>query len=163
MTKVRLEISDPANRLTLKTLLEAEGHEVDGGRPTVTICDDLAMSVEFARRGPTLVLAAVSQLREAVDAMAQGVYGYVCVPFIPGEAALMVARATAAAPQRITPALNTLRDLEAKHIQAVLRACKGNQAKAARVLGIGRNTLWRKLRNQEQGETGRRPGMQKEC
>jgi two-component system response regulator HydG len=28
----------------------------------------------------------------------------------------------------------------------VLDACEGSQAKAARVLGIGRNTLWRKLR-----------------
>jgi two-component system response regulator HydG len=28
----------------------------------------------------------------------------------------------------------------------VLDACGGSQADAARVLGIGRNTLWRKLR-----------------
>jgi two-component system response regulator HydG len=27
----------------------------------------------------------------------------------------------------------------------VLRACQGQQAEAARVLGIARNTLWRKL------------------
>jgi two-component system response regulator HydG len=38
-----------------------------------------------------------------------------------------------------------------EHIQRVLRVCKHNQAKAARILGIGRNTLWRKLkRGQEQ-------------
>ncbi|WP_437694305.1 helix-turn-helix domain-containing protein [Sorangium sp. So ce176] len=28
----------------------------------------------------------------------------------------------------------------------VLDACGGSQAEAARVLGVGRNTLWRKLR-----------------
>ena len=157
MANVRLEIADPANRLTLKTLLEAEGHEVGGTSPAVTITDDLAGAVDFARQGPTLVLVATSQLREAVEAMVQGVYGYICVPFIPGEAALMVTRATAATPRQTAPALMTLRDVESKHIRAVLRTCKGNQAEAARVLGIGRNTLWRKLRNLGQEETGRRP------
>ncbi|MCC6694205.1 MAG: hypothetical protein IT365_01115 [Candidatus Hydrogenedentes bacterium] len=158
MVSVRLEISDPANRLTLKTLLEAEGHRIAVSRADVTIADDLAKSVDFARQGPTLALVPTSQLREAVHAMSQGVYGYVCVPFIPGEAALMVARATAAAPRQNAPALKTLRDVEARHIRAVLRACKGNQAEAARVLGIGRNTLWRKLRNLGQEGSGRGPG-----
>ncbi|MBI5091051.1 MAG: helix-turn-helix domain-containing protein [Candidatus Hydrogenedentes bacterium] len=33
-----------------------------------------------------------------------------------------------------------------RHIRSVLRQCKNNQGKAAQVLGIGRNTLWRKLK-----------------
>jgi two-component system response regulator HydG len=48
-----------------------------------------------------------------------------------------------------TPAagsLRTLAEVEQEHVVAVLRACGGVQADAARVLGIGRNTLWRKLR-----------------
>ncbi|MBI2393251.1 MAG: sigma-54-dependent Fis family transcriptional regulator [Deltaproteobacteria bacterium] len=40
----------------------------------------------------------------------------------------------------------TLADVERSHILAVLEACGGSQTEAARVLGIGRNTLWRKLR-----------------
>ena len=43
-------------------------------------------------------------------------------------------------------ALRTLADVEREHILGVLDACGGQQAQAARVLGIGRNTLWRKLR-----------------
>ena len=43
------------------------------------------------------------------------------------------------------PAL-TPRDVEREHILATLRECHGNQAKAADLLGIGRNTLWRKLK-----------------
>ncbi len=39
-----------------------------------------------------------------------------------------------------------LRDVEREHILATLRECHGNQAKAADLLGIGRNTLWRKLK-----------------
>jgi Nif-specific regulatory protein len=39
----------------------------------------------------------------------------------------------------------TLQQLEAEHIRLVLEAVKGNQSEAARRLGIGRNTLARKL------------------
>jgi DNA-binding NtrC family response regulator len=42
-------------------------------------------------------------------------------------------------------ALRTLAAVEKEHVLAALRACHGVQADAARVLGIGRNTLWRKL------------------
>ncbi len=43
--------------------------------------------------------------------------------------------------------LRSLADVERAHVLAVLDACQGNQAEAARVLGIARNTLWRKLRD----------------
>ncbi len=42
-------------------------------------------------------------------------------------------------------ALRTLAEVQREHIQAVLAACGGNHSNAARVLGIARNTLWRKL------------------
>jgi two-component system response regulator HydG len=42
--------------------------------------------------------------------------------------------------------LRTLAEVEREHIRRVLDACGGSQSEAARVLGIGRNTLWRKLR-----------------
>ncbi|MBI4369334.1 MAG: sigma-54-dependent Fis family transcriptional regulator [Elusimicrobia bacterium] len=40
----------------------------------------------------------------------------------------------------------TLEDIEKTHILETLKSCQGNQVQAAKVLGIGRNTLWRKLR-----------------
>src|SRR5690606_31711654 len=43
-------------------------------------------------------------------------------------------------------ALRPLADVEREHILGVLDACGGSQADAARILGIARNTLWRKLR-----------------
>jgi two-component system response regulator HydG len=42
-------------------------------------------------------------------------------------------------------ALEPLAVVERRHILSVVAACGGNQAEAARVLGIARNTLWRKL------------------
>jgi two-component system response regulator HydG len=42
--------------------------------------------------------------------------------------------------------LRTLAEVEREHVLRVIEACGGHQADAARVLGIGRTTLWRKLR-----------------
>ncbi|MDP8236228.1 MAG: helix-turn-helix domain-containing protein [Candidatus Erginobacter occultus] len=40
----------------------------------------------------------------------------------------------------------TLKELEKQHIIAAMEGCRGNQTQAARQLGVGRNTLWRKLK-----------------
>jgi DNA-binding NtrC family response regulator len=40
----------------------------------------------------------------------------------------------------------TLRELEARHIEGVLRRCAGNRSRAARTLGIERKTLYRKAK-----------------
>ncbi len=51
-----------------------------------------------------------------------------------------------AAPALAPSPLRTLAEVEREHIQRVLDAVGGSPSEAARVLGIGRNTLWRKLR-----------------
>jgi two-component system response regulator HydG len=43
--------------------------------------------------------------------------------------------------------LCTLAEMEREHVLGVLGACDGSVVEAARVLGIGRNTLWRKLKS----------------
>jgi len=50
----------------------------------------------------------------------------------------------ASGPKRTS--LRPLAEVEREHILAVIEGCGGSQVDAARVLGIGRNTLWRKLR-----------------
>ena len=40
----------------------------------------------------------------------------------------------------------TLVELEKNHIQTTLESLKGNQTKAAKLLGISRSTLWRKMK-----------------
>jgi DNA-binding NtrC family response regulator len=44
-----------------------------------------------------------------------------------------------------TTALRPLKEIEREHIERVLKACGGATGQAALALGIGRNTLWRKL------------------
>lgn len=45
--------------------------------------------------------------------------------------------------------LMSLADVERSHILSVVEACSGSMTEAARVLDIGRNTLWRKLKRYE--------------
>lgn len=40
----------------------------------------------------------------------------------------------------------TLAEMEREHVLQVLDACGGSQSEAARILGVARNTLWRKLK-----------------
>ncbi len=42
--------------------------------------------------------------------------------------------------------LRTLAEVERDHVLAVLEACGGHHVEAARILGIGRTTLWRKMK-----------------
>lgn len=53
------------------------------------------------------------------------------------------------AAQDATKQLLTLAEIERQHIQRVLAACAGEVGDAARVLGIGRTTLWRKMKGSE--------------
>ncbi|CAN5684982.1 N/A [soil metagenome] len=51
-----------------------------------------------------------------------------------------------AAPRTATADLRSLAEVEREHVLRVVEACGGSQVEAARHLGIGRSTLWRKLR-----------------
>jgi DNA-binding NtrC family response regulator len=51
------------------------------------------------------------------------------------------------APARCTP-LKSLRTVEIDYIREVLRACDGNKARAAEILGIAASTIWRKLHDE---------------
>lgn len=146
MARVQLLIDDPADRMTLRAILEADGCEIVETEPQAVIADDAFKAIECAKRAPALLLARGTEIREAVSAMRQGVYGYIFVPFQPGEAALMVHRALSERLPDAASEMIALEEIESRHILAVLRQCKNNQGKAARVLGIGRNTLWRKLK-----------------
>ena len=59
--------------------------------------------------------------------------------------ALTQPNSVTSAPARLVP----LAEMEREHILGVLAACEGVVTDAARILGVGRNTLWRKLKQYE--------------
>jgi DNA-binding NtrC family response regulator len=66
---------------------------------------------------------------------------------------LPLGRAGQVAERHGITAARALAEVEAEHIQAVLQLTGGNRAEAARILGIGEATLYRRLR-----ESRGRPG-----
>ncbi len=53
--------------------------------------------------------------------------------------------------------VKSLREVELAYIRHVLDACDGNRSAAARLLGIGRNTLLRKISKDRSGDAGQKP------
>lgn len=146
MARIQLSIEDGPQRMTLQATLESAGHSIVDTGADVLFTSSADTALRRARDTRVILLATASGVPEAVRAMREGVWGYVFVPLQPGEAVMSVERALASA---TSPGedLRSLEDVELEHIRRVLRKCKNNQAKAARMLGIGRNTLWRKLRS----------------
>jgi len=154
MAKIALHVNHVPDRITLKVMLEANGHRIVTEEPDAVISDTPAQAIEEARERASLLLANAGGIADAVKAMRQGVYGYIFVPMQPGEAVLMLQRALDARslgrPEAKTTAGHDnpkLEEAENRYILDVLEKCKHNQSKAARILGIGRNTLWRKLKH----------------
>ena len=144
MIRVALHLFDPSQRLLLNAMLERANCAVSPDRPDVVICDDFDEAVRQSEATPTLVVIPLNDVSRAVDVMARGVWGYITYPFQPDEAAIMVRRAANAGTETAFEP-RPLAEVEADHIRAVLRHCNGNRSRAAKLLGIGRNTLWRKL------------------
>lgn len=161
--RVLLDIADQTTKFTLQAMLQKDGHVVVSANPDVVVAGEARRAVIHARSKPTLLLASMGDIPEAVGAMRRGVYGYVFLPLQPGEAGLMVERAggsTLGAPFTEPRGGGRIDDAESRLILATLRECKYNRTKAARALGIGRNTLWRKLKRMH-WDGGSRPGKAK--
>lgn len=62
-------------------------------------------------------------------------------------------------PKAIPEQMPTLVQLEKEHVLEVLACCEGNRAQAAKVLGIDRVSLWRKLRSYDELEVRERSGL----
>lgn len=146
MARIELIVENIADRMTLRAVLEREGHAIVTAQAELVVVDSADESIKRCKVAPVLMLASASQIPEATRAMSEGVFGYVFIPLQAGEVTLMIQRALgSSAPQEQTE-LESLESVETRHILMVLRECNYNQAEAARVLRIGRNTLWRKLK-----------------
>ena len=141
MIRVGLAVEDPTTELIVKQLLVTAGHSVVDEEPQVVVTDGF----EPLSIAPTVVLTPMARVGDAIEAMRRGAFGYALLPLQPHEVVLMVERSANRPAVAKTFEPRRLEDIELEHINAVVRHCKGNRAKAARLLGIGRNTLWRKL------------------
>lgn len=148
MAAIELSIRDHAIRITLQSLVRRAGHHVVEEHGDVVLSDDLGGRFDDALQPPVLLVAHASEIPDAIAAMQRGAYDYVYIPLQPDEVALRIARALVSDgdAHTITPEVVTLAEAEQRVIRDALLRCNNNRSEAARQLGIGRNTLWRKMK-----------------
>ena len=97
--------------------------------------------------GSRIVLATgYASIATAVDAIRRGAHHYLPKPFSLADLAQAFADDSADPPPAAPPeAPATLRRQEWEHVQRVLSECQGNISAAARLLGVDRRTLQRRL------------------
>ena len=95
-----------------------------------------------------------ASIATAVDAMRRGAWHYLPKPFDLDSLLRSFGDAPDAAPAEIAETPPTLRRLSWEHVQRVLAECEGNVSAAARVLGVDRRTLQRRLAKRPVRERG---------
>jgi ActR/RegA family two-component response regulator len=98
---------------------------------------------------PLLVVTAFFSRAMAAEAADLGAIAVLCKP-INGSHIVGLLRGEIAACSVLRPADLSLAHVEWEHINGVLRRCDGNMARAARCLGITRQSLYNKLRKAPQ-------------
>jgi DNA-binding NtrC family response regulator len=102
-----------------------------------------------------ILMSAIHSVDEAIEAIKHGAYDYLCKPLDPlrlirtlDELAehLRKSPGGTASPDHDWRPL-PLSEMRRIHIQRVLETCNGNRVRAARVLGIGRTSLYRFLKS----------------
>jgi two-component system, response regulator RegA len=93
-----------------------------------------------------LILTGYSSIATAVAAIKLGAFDYACKPVDTDEIiALLEGHLESREKQAVEPEPPSIRRLQWEHIQKVLEANQGNVSATARVLGMHRRTLQRKL------------------
>ncbi len=150
MARVALYLENTRDKIVLKAILESKGNIVDDKKFDVVITDRADAAKEFCRDYPVIVLASASQIPYAVSLMKVGIFGYIFLPIQPDEVNIMVERAIIywRSLERGSGKfeIKTLKEMESEYIRKVYAECGFCKKETAKRLGIGRNTLWRKLR-----------------
>ena len=114
-------------------------HSKKEGRPPLRI-DPSAASLLLRDRWPGNVRELENAMQRAVALAADNVLRAEDLPNATRNGLLL-------SPPPPLDVEGTLEDVEKRYILYVLNQHRGNRARAAAVLGIGRNTLWRKLKS----------------
>ncbi len=146
-----VEASSAAEALALTTDVSPELASVDLRMPDR---DGLALVRELHRRDPTtriVVLTGFGSIATALDAVRLGATHYLTKPVDADELLAAFDPPRESSPKRVS-----LQEIERAHIESVMTSCGGNITQAARILGIHRRSLQRKL-SSKAGDRSRTP------
>jgi two-component system response regulator RegA len=110
----------------------------------ITDGSGLDVLAELKRELPALIcilLTGYGSIATALEAVRRGAFDYLTKPVDADD----VLRAFEAGGEEVAATVPSLHRVEWEHIQRVLADCQGNVSQAARLLGVHRRTLQRKL------------------
>ena len=123
------------------------GAIIDLKMPGITGLDLLRELKSIDSELPVVVLTGYGSIATAIEAVRMGARNYLTKPVNPDH--LLAALSGAPSPPEGTapppPEVPTLDRVEWEHIQRVLTQCSGNISQTARLLGLDRRSLQRKL------------------
>jgi len=91
-----------------------------------------------------VVLTGFGSISTALDAIRSGAINYLTKPVSAEQ--LIASFSPSSASSQIPPPMPSLAEIEAEYVQRVLSECDGNVSRSAKVLGVHRRSLQRKLR-----------------
>ena len=171
--------SDPAEMAAIKTSLERAGFLVVGStssqealeripashaRVVLADCrlpgtDGIAFLGRALQKYPALhvlLMSSAHSVDAAIDAIKHGAYDFLCKPLDYQRLMKTLDELTAQLERPQTPAgigenwrPMPLSEMRRIHIRRVLETCNGNRVRAARMLGIGRTSLYRFLKSSD--------------
>ena len=106
------------------------------------------LNVVISQFRPDLAVVVVTgygSIATALEAVRRGARSYLTKPV--GISQMLAALAGSTAEDQSPPRVPSLARVEWEHIHAVLRSCEGNITQAAKLLGIHRRSLQRKLKD----------------
>lgn len=91
-----------------------------------------------------VVLTGFGSISTALDAIRSGAINYLTKPVSAEQ--LIASFSPSSASSQTPPPMPSLAEIEAEYVQRVLSECDGNVSRSAKVLGVHRRSLQRKLR-----------------
>jgi len=91
-----------------------------------------------------VVLTGFGSISTALEAMRSGAVNYLTKPVSAEQ--LVASFSPSSASSQTPPPMPSLAEIEAEYVQRVLSECDGNVSRSAKVLGVHRRSLQRKLR-----------------
>jgi len=177
--------SDPAEMAAIKTSLERTGlHVVASANPREALEKVLASharvvladcrlpgtdGIDFLRRAlqrypglHVLLMSSAHSVDAAIDVIKHGAYDFLCKP-LDYQRLIKTLDELAAQLERPQPSAAVgenwrpmpLSEMRRIHIRRVLETCNGNRVRAARMLGIGRTSLYRFLKSSDKESAAR--------
>lgn len=166
LTNAGYEVFTAENGQQALEIIKREGLRIVIADLVMPVMDGIELLKQAKKLSPdieVIIITAYSSIPNALAAIREGAYDYIEKPFCPERVEILIEKLVERqklieenlslqkklfenVTDKSSPLERELRQVEKEHILNILAQTKGNYAKAARVLGISRMTLYNKAK-----------------